>query len=167
MSSRASAFNNGELVPSSSAYTLAGKVLFHTIRPLIDVACPAHQRKRARGLILSLDDEVLLVKNWLGPQLWALPGGGVHKGEQPEVALRRELMEELGIALDAESYPYLGEFQSNATPFSALCYHITLANKCIPRVATRELIGAQWFATERLPVQDCDPTVTQALAVAR
>jgi 8-oxo-dGTP diphosphatase len=41
----------------------------------------------------------------IGPHLWAIPGGHIEPGEDPEVAARRELREETG--LDASSSPEL------------------------------------------------------------
>lgn len=34
------------------------------------------------------------------PNVWDFPGGHVHAGEDPEHALRRELVEELGVELE-------------------------------------------------------------------
>jgi 8-oxo-dGTP pyrophosphatase MutT (NUDIX family) len=55
-----------------------------------------------RALVLDEDDHVLLVHfHWEGlgvaDGFWACPGGGIEPGETPEVTLRRELAEELGL----------------------------------------------------------------------
>lgn len=51
-------------------------------------------------ILLIKDNKVLLVKHTYQEELY-LPGGGVKKGETFEQAIRRELMEELGIQLSA------------------------------------------------------------------
>jgi ADP-ribose pyrophosphatase YjhB (NUDIX family) len=53
-------------------------------------------------------EEILLVKRD-NPQLWELPGGGVLSGETIEDAVRREVQEEAGIAI--EIVEFLGWYE--------------------------------------------------------
>lgn len=61
-------------------------------------------RHGARALLLDEQDRVLLCRLSVGPALivWAAPGGGVEPGETAQVALRRELREELGLTVAAD-----------------------------------------------------------------
>jgi 8-oxo-dGTP diphosphatase len=55
-------------------------------------------REAVRALLLDPDDHLLLVRfEFPTATVWALPGGGLDDGEQPEHGLRRELREELGL----------------------------------------------------------------------
>jgi ADP-ribose pyrophosphatase YjhB (NUDIX family) len=56
-------------------------------------------RAAVRGLVLDEHDHALLVRFVFGDvHVWALPGGGLAPGESPEAGLRREFLEELGLA---------------------------------------------------------------------
>lgn len=57
--------------------------------------------------MLDPDDQVLLVRfEFPGASVWGLPGGGIEPDEDPMVALRRELAEELGL-IDAPVGPHI------------------------------------------------------------
>jgi 8-oxo-dGTP diphosphatase len=58
-----------------------------------------HSSTRAYGILVD-DGRVVLVRSSNPehtPPLWWLPGGGIHFGETPEEALRREFIEETGL----------------------------------------------------------------------
>jgi ADP-ribose pyrophosphatase YjhB (NUDIX family) len=70
-------------------------------------AFPAGFRPAARALLLDHDDRVLLVRfEFPGRTVWATPGGGIEPGEDVEQALRRELVEEVGLH-DPDIGPHL------------------------------------------------------------
>ena len=56
-------------------------------------------RAATRAIVLDEADRVLLVRFDFGDRaVWATPGGGIEEGESDELALRRELAEEAGLA---------------------------------------------------------------------
>lgn len=74
------------------------------------------KRKSCRAILLTPDNEVLLIKigttleGWVG---WITPGGGLDEGESEEQGLRRELAEELGI----DSFDIAGKIWSRSHQF--------------------------------------------------
>lgn len=63
-------------------------------------------RHSVRGVIVDEGGRVLLcrfaIPDAVGTVVWAAPGGGVEPGETLLAALRRELLEEVGLALRAD-----------------------------------------------------------------
>ena len=58
--------------------------------------------------------------------LWEFPGGKVEKGETPEVALLREIHEELGITISVESLFEKVEYDYPEFHLSMLCFISTV-----------------------------------------
>ncbi|MBT6206249.1 MAG: NUDIX hydrolase [Alphaproteobacteria bacterium] len=57
------------------------------------------QNYRAYGILLR-DGQVMIAAEWIGPVFaWKYPGGGIEAGETAEQAVRREFIEETGIAV--------------------------------------------------------------------
>ena len=59
------------------------------------------------GALLSHDGQILIAQRPPGKHLaggWEFPGGKVNQGEAPLAALRRELLEELGVQVDTAEY---------------------------------------------------------------
>ena len=50
-------------------------------------------------VIVTYKDEILLIKTTYGYN-YSLPGGGIKKNEDPKIAAKREVLEEVGIKLD-------------------------------------------------------------------
>ncbi|GLY87737.1 NUDIX hydrolase [Actinoallomurus iriomotensis] len=63
---------------------------------------PPKIRHAARAIILDEEDRVLLCRFTTPDVVWTAPGGGIESGESALAALRRELLEEVGLALAAD-----------------------------------------------------------------
>ena len=69
-------------------------------------------------------DKILLVREGKGPQkgLWGLPKGSVDEGELPQLAVRRELIEECGIDVEVLGLVGLRECLTKQTPAIFMAY---------------------------------------------
>ncbi len=78
-------------------------------------------RRAVRALVVDPADRVLLVRfEFPTVTVWATPGGGVEADEDDEVALRRELDEELGL-VDVEIGPHIWS-RRHIIPFLDGCW---------------------------------------------
>lgn len=60
-------------------------------------------KARAAALIVKEGQVLLIERHKQGEHYFVLPGGGIESGESAEVAVKRELSEELGVSVTALS----------------------------------------------------------------
>ncbi len=104
------------------------------------------------GAVLVLrdpDGRILLVRQ-RHTGGWALPGGLLRHGETPESAVTREVAEELGIAVSAESLPPPTAVVDPRARRVDLVFGLR-PEVVEPTVDGLEVLDAQWFAPEAVP----------------
>jgi 8-oxo-dGTP diphosphatase len=119
-------------------------------RPIILVAAVA---------LLNEEGKVLLAKRPPGRPLaglWEFPGGKVDPGEDPETALIRELMEELGIEIArADLVPLT--FASHGYPEFHLLMPLYLCKRWQGNIAAQENQQLLWVSADELRLYDMPP----------
>lgn len=100
----------------------------------------------AAAVVINPEGKVLLLNHLLRPfSGWGLPGGFLTAAEQPEEAIRREIMEETGLELN------------NVTMFrvQTIRRHIEIIFQAESNgeasVQSREILGLEWFDRDNLP----------------
>lgn len=94
--------------------------------------------------ILIQDQKVLLGLR-KKQDYWEFPGGSVEKGEQPETAVKRELKEELGIAVKELEIAGVLSYYNSENPKMISFFYITEWDDPIKNKWHREL---KWFSLE-------------------
>ena len=109
-------------------------------------------RPKTRGVkvIIIYKDEILLIKNSYGVNLWNLPGGGVKRNEAFSLAAKREIKEEVGIKLT--DLKKLGSFQNTREYIkdTVTVFKSRVENKNI-KINKHEIKEASWFSIHKLP----------------
>ncbi|NNE49667.1 MAG: NUDIX domain-containing protein [Altererythrobacter sp.] len=107
-------------------------------------------------IVTDLKGHVLMLRHSYGPLVWALPGGGVKAGEDPALAARRELDEELSIT-DGRLRP-LGSVTGQVSGSPHICHLFELLVDQHPKPDNREVIEARFFPPHSLPEPMGEPT---------
>lgn len=116
-----------------------------------------HRWRRWRGvpiagvsvIVTNIGGDVLLLKHSYGPQVWALPGGGIKRGEDPMECARREVHEELGLTLTRIEAVAVIEEEISGSPHTAHVFAAICDRQ--PRPDQREVMEARFFPPHSLP----------------
>lgn len=109
-------------------------------------------RPRIAGVAVFIEDEhgrVLLVRQSYGPRAWTMPAGGAGLTEDPELAIRREVREELACELTDLVLVFHGEEVLWGALHHVHLFRARAASQPVPD--NREVLEARWFAREQLP----------------
>ncbi len=129
-------------------------------RPIILVAAVA---------LVDRDGRVLIARRPEGKPmagLWEFPGGKVDDGETPEMALIRELEEELGIRVPARCLAPL-TFASHAYDEFHLLMPLYVCRNWDGAVTARESQELKWVRPARLRDYDMPPADEPLVAMVR
>jgi ADP-ribose pyrophosphatase YjhB (NUDIX family) len=123
------------------------------------------------GVVVSDErGRVLLLRHVLrGGSGWGVPGGFVTAGEQPDEAIRREVREETGLALEGIELAFVRTHEHVRQV--EIIFRGRMRSDAVGRLDKGfEIDRAEWFALDALP-QGIDPdqrrVIARALSPAR
>ncbi|MGB4758513.1 MAG: NUDIX hydrolase [Candidatus Saccharimonadales bacterium] len=146
---------------------LAGRAGYWLTWPALYVYMRGSHRSR---MLLIHEQKVLVVKQWLGRNKWHLPGGGLHKGEDPLLGGIREVREEVGIALEPVQLQVICSLQkrSSGIPYTAEYYAAYLQQLPVPKLQVHEIRESGWISLDDAIAQNVVPaSVVDALAASK
>jgi ADP-ribose pyrophosphatase YjhB (NUDIX family) len=100
-------------------------------------------------VISDLGGQVLLLRHSYGPAVWALPGGGLKRGENPADAAKREVLEEVGIELGRVHA--IGKIEEVISGAPHVAHVFAAVSDRHPRPDEREVVEARFFPPHSLP----------------
>ena len=108
---------------------------------------------------------LLVVRQSYAPGL-GLPAGGIRRGEDARDAARRELREEVGIALPAAALREVFAFAYDAhgRHIDNRVFEARFDAPPAPRIDRREIVWAGWKPFDEVAAERCNPTLRRYLA---
>lgn len=119
-------------------------------------------------ILVTAGDEVLVVKSWLGTGKWSLPGGGLHRGENPIQGVLRELQEETGVIADPLQLSSLFKdiFRQHRFRVTYECFLLELSKPAAIRPQRFEVVDVAWIHKSQVTVSNASEDVLKAIVVA-
>jgi 8-oxo-dGTP pyrophosphatase MutT (NUDIX family) len=116
-------------------------------------------------IVRDAEGRVVFVRHTYGDRRsWEVPGGGLRRREDPEVAVRREMREELGIELDRLRAVGRVEVAARNKRTALHCFEAQVAGGAALRVDAGELAEVRW-ALPDAPPRPLGPDAAQLLAL--
>ncbi|MBH5321841.1 NUDIX hydrolase [Aurantiacibacter sediminis] len=97
------------------------------------------------------ESQLLLVRHSYGARKWAMPAGGIKRGEDPEDGIRREIREELSVELTELE---LVKEREEQVPGQDRKHHVWVFTARVlqtPKPDMREVVNARFFSLDDLP----------------
>ena len=127
---------------------LAYRLGYLVLRPVWFVTRPHTRGVKA---VVRCGDRVLLVRHTYARRgEWDIPGGFLHPAEDPEVALRRELSEELGVTPTGITSIGVTPSRFDHKREQLYLFRVDVAGETV-RASEAEIAEARWFPRQALP----------------
>lgn len=119
-------------------------------------------------MVLVNEGKVLVMKQWIGPGKWQLPGGGLHRGESLPGGAARELREETSLVLDPRQLIPIGKgiYKNRGLSFVFHAFASSVASGSV-RAQRLEVSELAWMHPGDLRGYNAEPDVLMALAMAK
>jgi ADP-ribose pyrophosphatase YjhB (NUDIX family) len=103
------------------------------------------------AVIVNKEGKVLLLDHFLRPGAsWALPGGFIEAGEQPEAAIKREICEETTLRLENVELLNVRTINSHVE----ILFRAEAHGKPVPN--SGEIKDAGWFSIDEMPAETAE-----------
>jgi 8-oxo-dGTP pyrophosphatase MutT (NUDIX family) len=124
-----------------------------------------HGRTR---VVLIHEDKVLVMKQWIGPGKWGLPGGGLHKGESMAGGAARELLEETSLQLDPRQLQHVGRatYRKYGHTFDYQVFVAKVGSSSV-RAQRIEVSELEWLRPGELRSHNSSPDTLEALRMVQ
>lgn len=124
-------------------------------------------RERTR-VVLVHDDKVLVMKQWISPGKWGLPGGGVHKGESMTGGAAREIFEETSLQLDPRQLQHVGRatYRKYGHRFDYQVFVARVGSDAV-RAQRIEVSELEWLRPGELRARNSSPDTLRSLEMVQ